>query len=209
MQNYYIHIDGEQKGPFSVDQLKELGITKETMVWAEGMENWVKAGDVEALNNVLKVVPPPLNPNPPKEKEQVHSPKKIPVKSKSIFSNRFAVIGILAILIIGGFYYVSEKERQEQIQRMEMQLQEQQRIEAERAAEEQRRIRAANLKKLQAAYDQAITELRAAKIKLNDIESFHFLRTADEKEYQVQNQLEVIRELEKNVNRLKNQIEGY
>lgn len=46
---YYIIKDGAQQGPFGVEQLKQLALTRETFVWAPGMQDWQKAGDVPEL----------------------------------------------------------------------------------------------------------------------------------------------------------------
>ena len=58
-------------------------------------------------------------------------------------------------------------------------------------------------------YDQAVTTLRAAKIRLNEIQQFQLLRTASEKQQQVQAQLESIRSWENEVDRLKKEIDKY
>lgn len=42
---YYAMIDGEQRGPFTLDQLPESGITPETYVWRKGYDDWVLAAD--------------------------------------------------------------------------------------------------------------------------------------------------------------------
>ena len=46
---YWAVIDNERKGPMTFDELKEIGITPSTLVWKEGLENWVPAKDVEEL----------------------------------------------------------------------------------------------------------------------------------------------------------------
>ncbi len=60
---YHVAIDGEATGPYSVEGLQQqLGngvITKETLVWANGMADWEELGRVEDLN-ALVVAPPPL-----------------------------------------------------------------------------------------------------------------------------------------------------
>lgn len=43
---YFAMIDGERRGPFTLEQLQETGITPETYVWCKGMEDWRKAEDV-------------------------------------------------------------------------------------------------------------------------------------------------------------------
>ena len=55
---YYIVINGEQKGPFSVDELRLKGITSETRVWKEGYAGWVRAGSVPELAGLFTTPPP-------------------------------------------------------------------------------------------------------------------------------------------------------
>ena len=47
------------------------------MVWYEGLDNWVKAGEVEELKVLFKSVPPPLNKDKP-------APTPINVKTKQV-----------------------------------------------------------------------------------------------------------------------------
>ena len=46
---YFVIIDGQQNGPFSVEELQQKGITPETYVWREGFSDWVKASTVAEL----------------------------------------------------------------------------------------------------------------------------------------------------------------
>ena len=55
---YYIVINGEQKGPFSIDELRLQGITSETLVWKEGYSGWVRAGIVPELSGLFTTPPP-------------------------------------------------------------------------------------------------------------------------------------------------------
>lgn len=52
-QSWYFASQGQQQGPLSEAQLRELiatgKITPETLVWTEGMANWQKAGDIPGL----------------------------------------------------------------------------------------------------------------------------------------------------------------
>ena len=51
---YYVAIGAEQTGPFDMETLAKMvqggSITKETLVWKEGMENWKAAGEVEEFS---------------------------------------------------------------------------------------------------------------------------------------------------------------
>jgi hypothetical protein len=60
MHKYYIVIDGTQQGPFSAEELKEKGVTSQSLIWTEGMDNWTEAKNIKALNEVIKITPPPI-----------------------------------------------------------------------------------------------------------------------------------------------------
>ena len=57
---YYIHIDGSQQGPYSIEELEKIKIERTTMVWHEGMGDWKSAEDVSNLKKIFKATPPPL-----------------------------------------------------------------------------------------------------------------------------------------------------
>ncbi len=59
--NYWIIVNGQQQGPFSIEALKGMAITPSTQVWTEGMPNWVSANTVPELASVISTTPPPLN----------------------------------------------------------------------------------------------------------------------------------------------------
>lgn len=63
---FFLGSDGQQKGPVPADSLKVHGVTKDTLVWCDGMTNWEKASDVIELAPLFAVPPtPPLPPTPP------------------------------------------------------------------------------------------------------------------------------------------------
>lgn len=51
---YYIVINGEQRGPYSVEELLRAGLTAESMVWRSGMADWQPAREVRELNELLQ-----------------------------------------------------------------------------------------------------------------------------------------------------------
>jgi len=228
MQKFYIHKDDQQQGPFSTNELKDLKITRDTMVWFEGADNWKKAIEVDDLKEIFKSIPPPIQTNQPvippplvdKKPKEVSKPT---VDAKPKKKNTTLIIIVIAVLLVGGlgtFIYTNQQAKQAEIQRQleeqNLKIQEQEKIEAARLAEEQRQKRAANAAQRQAEleslnydYDQAVTNLRAAKIRLDEIQQFQLLRTASEKQQQVQGQLETIRSWENEVDRLKKEINKY
>ncbi len=67
---FMVSHDGKQAGPYSVEQLKQFvasgEFTKQTYVWKQGMDNWLRAGEIQELTKLFEVnanTPPP--PPPP------------------------------------------------------------------------------------------------------------------------------------------------
>ncbi|WP_442589263.1 SPFH domain-containing protein [Pedobacter sp. AW31-3R] len=61
---FYAVVNGQQAGPYDINALKQLAvqrqITTDTLVWREGMENWLPASQSPELKSVFGAVPPPL-----------------------------------------------------------------------------------------------------------------------------------------------------
>ncbi len=49
MKSYFIIVNGNQSGPHAVSQLLQNGVQRDTLVWAEGMHDWVIAQNVPEL----------------------------------------------------------------------------------------------------------------------------------------------------------------
>lgn len=56
MEFFIIDHNGQQAGPFSLDQLVQKGISPETLVWKQGMADWTPAWKVEELKAVLEAI---------------------------------------------------------------------------------------------------------------------------------------------------------
>ena len=63
---YYMHTGGQQLGPFEESELLSHGLTASTMVWREGMPDWVAASQVPELSHLLppSQQPPSYQPQP-------------------------------------------------------------------------------------------------------------------------------------------------
>ena len=62
---YYIAVNGQQTGPVDECELPKYGITSSTLVWREGMTQWVPAGQVAELSYLFTQQPlnqPPSQP---------------------------------------------------------------------------------------------------------------------------------------------------
>ncbi len=81
---YYIYINREPQGPYTIEQLKEVGISKESIVWHEGLDSPTKALKLKALEQLFTITPPPLIPQTtPLLKEISSDNENIPVVNKS------------------------------------------------------------------------------------------------------------------------------
>ncbi|MFH0965820.1 MAG: SPFH domain-containing protein [Planctomycetota bacterium] len=63
---WYIASGGQQVGPLTPDELqariRAAQVTRETLVWRQGMANWTQAGQLPELAPVFGAAPPPLPP---------------------------------------------------------------------------------------------------------------------------------------------------
>jgi membrane protease subunit (stomatin/prohibitin family) len=56
---WYISSNGQRLGPFSTEQLVQQGLTAQTYVWKNGMQDWQAAIQVSELAALLASAPPP------------------------------------------------------------------------------------------------------------------------------------------------------
>ena len=66
---YLLSVNGQQEGPFNMQQLQQMVMNGQlltnTFVWKQGMQNWVEAGQVMELQSLFYSMPPPSPPMPP------------------------------------------------------------------------------------------------------------------------------------------------
>jgi len=53
MKSYFIRQDNMPKGPYSIDQLKEMKLNPAVLVWVEGLKQWIKALEIPELQQEL------------------------------------------------------------------------------------------------------------------------------------------------------------
>ena len=59
MAQYYLEKNGQQLGPFEVNQLIANGMTLESLVWTAGMAGWARAAEVAELAPLFVAQPQP------------------------------------------------------------------------------------------------------------------------------------------------------
>ena len=58
--DYYYSLNGQQLGPVSLEELLTKNIEHDTLVWKDGLADWVKASEMPELASKLATVPPPI-----------------------------------------------------------------------------------------------------------------------------------------------------
>ncbi|WP_233898052.1 DUF4339 domain-containing protein [Tenacibaculum piscium] len=109
MENFFIVINNEQKGPFSVKEILEMDIHQKTLVWNENYDDWTELNNIEQFKTKLSKKPPPI---PLKNKEEPlkiiltkEKTKRRKINYEKIFESLFKlasvslIIGILTALI--------------------------------------------------------------------------------------------------------------
>lgn len=146
MEKFYVIINEEQQGPFSLKELAKHSISKNTLIWEEGMSDWEEAQNIIAVKNLINEVPPPYKKGSTEKSTQATSNKPLSITSPPPIAkpqeksakwykervlpqrnyNKIALIsiGILMLLIIGYSYYNDYKLEKEKIAKKELQLQE-------------------------------------------------------------------------------------
>ena len=63
---YMVAINGQQYGPYNIQQMQQMAqsgqINASVLVWAQGMPQWVTAGSVPELAQLFAATPPPMPP---------------------------------------------------------------------------------------------------------------------------------------------------
>lgn len=80
---YYYSLEGKQLGPVEEGQLVAMGVTRNTLVWCEGMTEWQPAGSVAALQYLfdpgVQTPPPPSQPQQPQQAAYAQSQNYAPM----------------------------------------------------------------------------------------------------------------------------------
>lgn len=64
--SFFVAVNGQQAGPFDVatlqNQVAAGQLTRESLVWKQGMQQWTAAGEVPELAGLFQQAPPPIPP---------------------------------------------------------------------------------------------------------------------------------------------------
>jgi hypothetical protein len=99
----FFYTDGVSKfGPYSIEELLQKGISRDTKIWFLGLSTWTSFDEIEELNQFVSKLPPPI-----KKPSISISPKilQIPTspnnetKSKLTFWKEVTIIGLFVVVI--------------------------------------------------------------------------------------------------------------
>lgn len=108
--NYHVVIEGQAVGPYTPQQLAALGINGETLIWYQGLENWVPAASVPevmaaisaAQNHNSEPKQQPAVPQTPVQPVQPQHAYQQPVNNEQPSNNLvFAIIGLVMFFPLG------------------------------------------------------------------------------------------------------------
>lgn len=75
MKEYYYENKGQKAGPLSKAALKGK-VSKDTLVWTDGLENWIAASQLPELNDLFQKEPPPLPNSKPESNDEIVGVKR-------------------------------------------------------------------------------------------------------------------------------------
>lgn len=200
MKKYFLHNGTESSGPFSFEELKKLKITPKTPVWFEGMEKWKYAKDIDDLEVLFPIVPPPLV---IEKKEEDSNEIDADDNEKSFVSKYRFIIWTIVVLVIFtiGFNFMQNQRSQEleeknkkteleneqyliqqkEIEKQKLLLEEQEKKEAERNKIAVQQHINERIKIVESEIAVLKDNLETTNDRLIEANSFKFLRTASEK----------------------------
>ena len=101
MKYFILDSNSQQQGPFTIYELKDRGINEQTLVWAEGMDNWQPAWQVEEIKRLLFDQPAGTPPPPPHSTDSFsQTPSGQPMSPQPQQSHRALIAGIIIAVII-------------------------------------------------------------------------------------------------------------
>lgn len=101
MKYFILDSNSQQQGPFSIYELKDRGINEQTLVWAEGMENWQPAWQVEEIKRLLFDQPAGTPPPPPHSTDSFsQTPSGQPMSPQPQQSHRALIAGIIIAVVV-------------------------------------------------------------------------------------------------------------
>ena len=105
----YFYLDGDKKlGPFTIKELKDKNLNRDSRIWYYGLEEWTKLSDIIELKEIFSSLPPELTTRKHQVNKEIFGTQKtqnitsqIEVPKKKNDTNiKWIIIGLVALIII-------------------------------------------------------------------------------------------------------------
>jgi uncharacterized membrane protein YhaH (DUF805 family) len=98
MRKYFYSNGQEKEGPVTFEELRNLDINPDTLIWHEGMDTWKVAKFIDELQEILELNPPPIdfeaqNSSEEPETSFHESLSTLDIKKQRMFSSPFSFDG--------------------------------------------------------------------------------------------------------------------
>ena len=101
MKYFILDSNSQQQGPFTIYELKDRGINEQTLVWAEGMDNWQPAWQVEEIKRLLFDQPAGTPPPPPHSTDSFsQTTPQQPMSPQPQQSHKALIAGIIIAVVV-------------------------------------------------------------------------------------------------------------
>lgn len=92
-RKYFIITNNKKLGGFSFDELRQKDIYSDTLIWYEGLEDWVLANELDEFKNVIKQIPK----MPKTPQEQLSGVLKTAIQKESKFLILYSILSSIII----------------------------------------------------------------------------------------------------------------
>jgi hypothetical protein len=106
---YFIHEDGSQTGPFTIEELKQKRISPSTPIWTNGLAEWTTASQLKELEGLFASAPPPFT--QPDGASRLTGSFQQPEKTGSGLWGILRSIAAAALLVFAILYVISQFNR--------------------------------------------------------------------------------------------------
>lgn len=102
---YYFIIDRTKQGPFSLEELQQKDINRDTMVWIDGYPDWMPAGDIPELAPLLSSRPPAFKTFGMDTKIEIAAKEKEKSENVTAFLWTLAILAVLIFIVWRWFIF--------------------------------------------------------------------------------------------------------
>jgi hypothetical protein len=95
---YFISKNNKKEGPLTFDEVRNLKLTDDVLIWKEGMADWTQITNLPEFQEFIIKTPPPL-PDEKRDKEKKEFKTKRDIYARKIFL-RNSLIGLILAIIL-------------------------------------------------------------------------------------------------------------